>query len=82
MVTYSEWTAAMDSTAVTVDGHDLEVAYYEAGAGNGDPVVFMHGIPTNSYLFRQCELVGLEANHWVPEDRPEEFRDHTVEFLA
>jgi pimeloyl-ACP methyl ester carboxylesterase len=29
-----------------------------------------------------CELVGLEANHWVPEDRTEEFTDHLVDFLG
>ena len=28
-----------------------------------------------------CELVGLEANHWVPEDRREAFTDHLTEFL-
>jgi len=39
----------MDSAAVPVDDHDLEVAYRDEGTG--DPVVFVHGIPTNSYLF-------------------------------
>ena len=29
-----------------------------------------------------CELIGLEANHWVPEDRREAFREHLLEFLA
>jgi len=48
--TYDEWTAAQDSVTVTVDGHDLDVAYRDEG--DGDPVVFLHGIPTNSYLFR------------------------------
>jgi len=47
--TYDEWTAAQHSTTVEVDGHDLEVAYLDEG--EGDPVVFLHGIPTNSYLF-------------------------------
>jgi len=28
-----------------------------------------------------CELVGLEANHWVPEDRTEAFTEHLTEFL-
>jgi len=40
---------AQHSTTVGVDGHDLEVAYRDEG--EGDPVVFLHGIPTNSYLF-------------------------------
>jgi len=49
---YSEWTDQQDSATVTVDDHDLEIAYYEDGS-EGDPVVFLHGIPTNSYLFRE-----------------------------
>ncbi|MFC7138530.1 alpha/beta fold hydrolase [Halosimplex aquaticum] len=50
MLSYSEWSDRQDSAAVTVDGHDLEVAYYDDG--EGDPVIFLHGIPTNSYLWR------------------------------
>ena len=52
MTDYSEWTDQQDSATVTVDDHDLEIAYYEDGS-EGDPVVFLHGIPTNSYLFRE-----------------------------
>ncbi|UPV73959.1 alpha/beta hydrolase [Halorussus limi] len=57
MVDYEEWTAELDSHEVTVDGHDLEMAYYDAG-GDGDstasdnPVVLLHGIPTSSFLWR------------------------------
>ncbi|MFC7195057.1 alpha/beta fold hydrolase [Halosimplex aquaticum] len=40
-----------------MDGHDLEVAYYDDG--EGDPVIFLHGIPTNSYLWRN--VIGLIA---------------------
>lgn len=28
-----------------------------------------------------CELVDLEANHWVPEDRRKAFTEHLTEFL-
>ncbi|MEF8937159.1 MAG: alpha/beta hydrolase [Halovenus sp.] len=49
MTAYSDWTAAQDSATVTVDDHDLEIAYRDEGSG--DPVLFLHGIPTNSYLF-------------------------------
>jgi len=57
MTTYDEWTDRQDSQHVSVDGHDLDVAYYEAGTDNGGPpVVFLHGIPTNSFLWR--EVVG------------------------
>lgn len=51
-MTYDEWTAAQDTTSVSVDDHGLEVAYYDEGTG--DPVVFLHGIPTNSYLWREA----------------------------
>jgi haloalkane dehalogenase len=50
--TYDEWTTAQDTTTVSIDDHDLEVAYYDDGTG--DPVVFLHGIPTNSYLWREA----------------------------
>ena len=57
--TYDEWKAAQNSATVTVDGHDVEIAYRDEG--DGDPVVFLHGIPTNSYLFReQFEAVATE----------------------
>lgn len=49
MKSYDEWADAQEHTTVEVDGHDLDVAYYEEGTG--EPVVFLHGIPTNSYLF-------------------------------
>jgi haloalkane dehalogenase len=68
MKSYAEWTAAQDSTSVTVDGHDLDVAYYEAGASNGDPVVFMHGIPTNSYLWRHIVPAVAEHRHAIAVD--------------
>ncbi|MHC3438680.1 alpha/beta fold hydrolase [Natrialbaceae archaeon A-gly3] len=51
MTTYTEWSQDQETVSVPVDEHDLEVAYYEAGSGS--PVVFLHGIPTNSYLFRE-----------------------------
>lgn len=68
MHTYDDWTDAQHSTAVTVDGHDLDVAYYEAGRGNGDPVLFLHGIPTNSYLWRHVVDAVAEERHVVAHD--------------
>lgn len=50
MPRHTEWAAQQDSATVTVDGQDLDVAYY--GSGSGDPVVFLHGIPMWSYLWR------------------------------
>jgi len=50
MSEYDDWAAAQDSATVTVDGHEVDVAFTDEG--EGDPVVFLHGIPTNSFLFR------------------------------
>ena len=50
--THEEWSEAQQSTAVTVDGHDLEVAYRDEGPRDGEPLVFLHGIPTWSFLWR------------------------------
>lgn len=50
MPRHTEWAEQQDSATVTVDGHDLDVAYYDDGSG--DPVVFLHGIPTWSFLWR------------------------------
>ncbi|MBX0293608.1 alpha/beta fold hydrolase [Haloarcula nitratireducens] len=64
--TYDEWTAAQETATVTVDDHDLEMAYRDEGAG--DPVVFLHGIPTNSYLFRgQLQAVAEGRRVIVPD---------------
>lgn len=47
---YTDWSAGQAETAVEVDGHDLSIAYHDAG--EGPPVVLLHGIPTWSYLWR------------------------------
>ncbi|PCR89985.1 alpha/beta fold hydrolase [Natrinema ejinorense] len=54
MVDHETWSERQSSTTVAVDGHDLEVAYYEDGPDESDepPVVFVHGIPTWSFLWR------------------------------
>ncbi|MDS0475533.1 alpha/beta hydrolase [Natrinema sp. 1APR25-10V2] len=48
---YDTWSENQQTATVTVDGHDLEVAYYDDG--DGDPVVFCHGIPTSSFLWNE-----------------------------
>jgi len=64
--TYSDWTAAQERTTVPVDDHELELAYRDEGSG--DPVVFLHGIPTNSYLFRrQFDAVAGERRAIAPD---------------
>jgi pimeloyl-ACP methyl ester carboxylesterase len=50
---HEAWTAAQEEVTVRVDGHDLTVAYRDAGAGEETPTVFLHGIPTWSFLWRR-----------------------------
>jgi pimeloyl-ACP methyl ester carboxylesterase len=57
---YEEWTQAQNSATVTVDDHDIEMAYRDEGSG--DPIVFLHGIPTNSYLFRN-QVAEVASEH-------------------
>ncbi|MFA9502665.1 alpha/beta fold hydrolase [Natrinema sp. H-ect1] len=54
MVDHETWADEQSATTVSVDDHDLEIAYHEAGPADADepPVVFVHGIPTWSYLWR------------------------------
>lgn len=51
---HDEWATAQTETTVTVDGHELSVAYRDDGeSGAGEPpVLFVHGIPTWSFLWR------------------------------
>jgi haloalkane dehalogenase len=66
---HDEWSDRQDRTEVTVDGHDLAVAYYEAGVDNGGPpVVFLHGIPTWSYLWRAVAPPLADQRHVVAPD--------------
>ncbi len=48
---HTRWTAEQDRTTVSVDGRDLGLAYRDAGTG--EPVIFLHGIPTWSFLWRR-----------------------------
>lgn len=50
---HENWAAGQEKTSVTVDGHELSVAYRDDGRGSDEPpVVFLHGIPTWSFLWR------------------------------
>lgn len=79
MVDHETWTDRQDRTEVAVDGHDLEVAYYESGPegepGAGDsvdsddpPVVFLHGIPTWSFLWRDVAPAVAEDRRVIAPD--------------
>jgi haloalkane dehalogenase len=51
---HDEWADGQEETTVTVDGHELPVAYRDDGEeGDEPPVVFLHGIPTWSFLWRE-----------------------------
>ena len=51
---HDAWTDAQEDASVTVDGQERTVAYYDGGEGDDGepPVVFLHGIPTWSFLWR------------------------------
>jgi haloalkane dehalogenase len=66
---HETWTDAQRSVDVTVDGHDLEVALYEDGSEHeGPPVVFLHGIPTWSFLWREVAPPLADERHVVAPD--------------
>ncbi|WP_440008895.1 alpha/beta fold hydrolase [Halomicrococcus sp. SG-WS-1] len=65
---HEEWTDLQERADVTVDGHDLEVAYRELGDPSNPPVVFLHGIPTWSFLWRDVADAVAEDHHVVVPD--------------
>jgi pimeloyl-ACP methyl ester carboxylesterase len=50
LTTHGGWRAAQETATVEVDGHAVEQAYLDRG--DGEPVVFLHGIPTWGFLWR------------------------------
>jgi haloalkane dehalogenase len=72
-----------------IEVHGRSMAYVEAG--NGDPIVFLHGNPTSSYLWRnvmpdleglgRCiapDLIGMGDSEELPDSGPDSYRfvDH------
>lgn len=47
---HDTWTAEQQRATVTIDGHDVELAYRDEGEGH--PLVFLHGVPTWGFLWR------------------------------
>jgi pimeloyl-ACP methyl ester carboxylesterase len=69
MTTHEAWGRAQTSATAIVDGHEVEVALFEAGADNaGPPVVFLHGIPTWSYLWRDVAPALARDRHVLAPD--------------
>jgi pimeloyl-ACP methyl ester carboxylesterase len=50
---HEAWSAAQEETEVRVDGHHLTMAYRDEGPEDAHPVIFLHGIPTWSFLWRR-----------------------------
>lgn len=74
----------IDKKILTIDGVNL--AYVEMGDPSGRPIVFQHGNPTSSYLWRnimpkfsktnRCiaiDLVGMGDSQKLPEDYPDRY---------
>ena len=76
---------------IRVEVNGLEMAYTEVG--EGDPIVFLHGNPTSSYLWRnviphvaglgRCiapDLIGMGDSASLPESGPDSYRfvEHRV----
>jgi len=66
--THDEWSSEQSEASVTVDGHDLSVAFFDSAdegevdtANDDPPIVFLHGIPTWSYLWRDVAPAVAEA---------------------
>ncbi|MGQ3410949.1 alpha/beta fold hydrolase [Natrinema sp. LN54] len=70
MVDHDAWSDQQSSTTVSVDGHDLEVAYHEDGPDESaaPPVVFLHGIPTWSFLWRDIVPAVAEDRRTIAPD--------------
>ena len=75
--------ARYERSRITVDGHDM--AYVETGTG--DPVVFLHGNPTSSYLWRNVmphveglgrliapDLIGMGGSDKLADSGPDRYR--------
>ncbi len=71
-------------TSKRVEVHDLTMAYEEVGSG--EPIVFLHGNPTSSYLWRnviphlsdsyRCiapDLVGMGDSDKLPDSSPDRY---------
>jgi len=77
----NEWSALKQRVRV----RDLNMAYYEVG--QGDPIVFLHGNPTSSYLWRniiphvqhlgRCiapDMIGMGDSDPLPDSGPDRYK--------
>jgi haloalkane dehalogenase len=74
-----------DRRKIEVNGQQM--AYVEAGDGDGDPIVFLHGNPTSSYLWRNVmphlerqgrviapDLIGMGDSDKLADSGPDSYR--------
>lgn len=88
-------TQAPSKRFIEVDGHKM--AYVEIGDPNARPIIFQHGNPTSSYLWRnimphlaeqgRCiaiDLIGMGDSDKLPDDYPDRysFECHSKFFAA
>ncbi|MFB6270755.1 MAG: alpha/beta fold hydrolase [Halobacterium sp.] len=66
--THEEWTRKQSETTVDVDGHDVEVAYFEDGDPSDHTLLFVHGIPTWSFLWRDVAPAFADDYHVLAVD--------------
>ena len=59
---HEDWADEQEERAVMVEDHDLSVAYRDEGESDEPPVVFLHGIPTWSFLWR--DVAPAIAESW------------------
>ena len=86
-VSHTDWTDAQSSTAVDVNGHDVETAYGEPGPADATPVVFMHGVSTNTNHTAaiDCNAVTAELSClWAETDQMQsiEYGERLVEEIG
>ena len=74
-MTHQEISAEFPFESHYVDLHGSKMHY--VGEGEGDPILFLHGNPTSSYLWRNViphvaslgraiapDLIGMGKSHW------------------
>jgi pimeloyl-ACP methyl ester carboxylesterase len=62
---HETWREGQSTARVRTRHHAFDVAYHEGGDGDALPTLFVHGIPTWGFLFR--DVCGAAAHHLVPD---------------
>lgn len=64
---HETWREAQSASRVETRHHAFDIAYHEGGDVEGDsiPTLFIHGIPTWGFLFRN--VCGAAGHHLVPD---------------